>query len=102
MKNLSTFLLLLLLATTKLLAQNALTYQIIVHDDVGKLMRNSQTGFQLSFLEDSLNGTVIYSESHITTTNSDGLATLSVGNGNVVSGDYALLEKPYIFPENPN
>ncbi|MBP5710925.1 MAG: fibrobacter succinogenes major paralogous domain-containing protein [Bacteroidales bacterium] len=92
MKKLSTLLLLLLLATTKLLAQNALTYQIIVHDDVGKLMRNSQAGFQVSCVEDSLIGTVTYSENHAATTNSDGIATLTIGNGTWASGDYASMD----------
>ena len=66
-------------------APEKFTYQSIVRSDDGRLLRLSKLGIKISIIENSKNGLVVYTETHSTTTNRNGLVTLIVGDG--VSAD---------------
>lgn len=92
MKRFFTVILVLLSIGTMVMAQSPLTYQFVVRDNAGKLVSESQVSIVCSIIEDSANGIVAYSEKHTPTTNANGLATIKVGAGTVVSGDFTLLD----------
>ena len=60
---------------------NGFTYQSVVRDASGKLMSNKDISLRISILKSSQNGLSVYSEEHSLTTNTNGLATLIIGNG---------------------
>lgn len=70
----------------------AFNYQAVVRDDSGNIIENQDVGIKISLLQGSIDGTVIYSETHTPITNSFGLIILEVGYGTVVSGDLSTVD----------
>ena len=67
-------------------------YQTVIRDNSGAIMATQPVSFQISIHQGSATGTVVYTETHQTTTNEFGLATLAVGGGTVVSGSMAAID----------
>ncbi|NND63918.1 MAG: hypothetical protein HKN48_12080 [Flavobacteriaceae bacterium] len=93
MKTIYTLVLALFLTTT-LWAQapQKMTYQAVVRDGSDVLITNTTVGTQISILEGSPTGTAVFVETHTPSTNSNGLMTLQVGAGTVVSGDFSTID----------
>ncbi len=91
-KNISILLLLFLGFTTWAQFPEAINYQAVVRDASGNILPNQSVRFRLSLLRGSASGTVIYSETHLKTTNANGLATLAIGQGTVVSGTFTSID----------
>ncbi len=66
-------------------------YQAIARDGSGNLLANKPIGLQLSILDGSATGAVVYAETFSLTTNDLGLFTLGVGTGTVVSGSFSVI-----------
>ncbi len=86
MKKLLTFLSSLLLACI-LTAEvpQRISYQSVVRDADNNLVTNAQVGMRIS-IQKRVDGNTVYVEQHFVTTNDNGLASLEVGDGTVVSG----------------
>jgi uncharacterized protein (TIGR02145 family) len=84
----------LLVATTMLLAQapQKFSYQGVIRDAAGNLVRNAPVGVRVSILKNSTEGVAVYCETHRQTTNANGLLTLTIGNGTVVGGEMAAID----------
>jgi hypothetical protein len=67
-------------------APQKMSYQSVVRDNTNLLVTNSTVGVRMSILQGSASGTVVYEETHSISTNSNGLASLAIGGGTVVSG----------------
>lgn len=82
-----------LLFTLSVFAQapEKLTYQAIVRDSGNNLVPNQSIGMQIKILQGAMNGTVVYEEIHSTTANANGLVTVEMGSGAVVSGNFATI-----------
>lgn len=82
-----------LLTTAAVFAQTpqSFNYQAIARDGSGNLLANKAIGLQLSILDGSATGTVVYAETFSLTTNDLGLFTLGVGTGSVVSGSFSAI-----------
>jgi uncharacterized protein (TIGR02145 family) len=80
-----------LLICSSLWAQspNKFSYQAVVRNGSGVLVQNSNVSFRISILQSTSTGTVVYSETHIVGTNANGLASLEIGGGTVISGVFA-------------
>lgn len=63
-----------------------ISYQAIALNGSGTPVVSSNVRLKLSILDVSATGTVLYSETHLKTTNPNGLFTLTIGQGTVVSG----------------
>ena len=61
------------------------TYQSIIKNSSGYLLKNQDVGLRISVLRNSTNGIAVYSEEHFPTSNSNGLVTLIIGEG--LTGD---------------
>ncbi len=87
-------LLIAVLITVTIYAQspNKLSYQAVVRNSGGVLVQNSNVGFKISILQSTSNGIAVYVETHIVATNANGLATLEIGGGSVVSGTFATID----------
>ena len=84
----------LLVATTMLFAQapQKFSYQGVIRDAAGNLVRNAPVGVRVSLLKNSTEGVAVYCETHRQTTNANGLLTLTIGDGTVVGGDMAAID----------
>jgi hypothetical protein len=88
------FLILALIVTTIGLSQapEKMSYQAIVRDADGGLLSNTSVGMQISILENSASGNAIYVETHTPTTNINGLVTIEIGAGAVITGDFSEID----------
>jgi hypothetical protein len=93
MKNFYT-LLLFLLATVSILAQapEKMSYQAVLRDASNTLLTNQEVGMQISILQTTATGTAVYVETQTVTSNINGLVTLEIGTGSVVSGDFTSID----------
>jgi uncharacterized protein (TIGR02145 family) len=64
------------------------SYQTVIRNSSNQLLANQQVGIKISVLQGSETGIVVFSERHTPTTNSNGLATLSIGSGSVLNGNF--------------
>ena len=89
-----TFTLMVALIAFSAMAQtpDLMSYQAVVRDASNMLVTNQNVGVQVSILESSASGTAVYVETHSVTTNANGLATLQIGGGVVVSGLFEDIE----------
>lgn len=72
-------------------APQKMSYQAVVRDAGNTLLSNSVVGIQISILRTSSTGKKAYVERHISTTNDNGLATIEIGGGTPVSGDFTKI-----------
>ncbi len=65
------------------------TYQAVVRDAGDDLVVQSPVGMRVSILQGSINGPAVYVETHTPTSNANGLVSVAIGGGTVVSGSMA-------------
>jgi hypothetical protein len=73
-------------------APQKMSYQAVIRNASNDLVLNQSIGVQVSILEGSANGTPVYVETHTANTNDNGLVSLEVGTGSVVSGTFASID----------
>lgn len=69
-------------------APQRLSYQAIIRNAANTLVSNSLVGMRISVLQGTATGPSVYVETHTTTTNINGLATVVIGTGTLVSGNF--------------
>ncbi|MEN9488847.1 MAG: hypothetical protein RL494_1112, partial [Bacteroidota bacterium] len=91
----------LLIAIAPVSAQQLkMSFQSIIRNSANTLITNSAIGLRFSVLQGSISGTVLYAETQNASTNANGLISIIVGNGTVVSGNMNSLtwsNGPYFF-----
>jgi uncharacterized protein (TIGR02145 family) len=94
MKKLILFLFILALTVTASFAQapQKFSYQAVVRDASNNLIANQSVGVQISILQGSAAGEAVYVETQNATTNANGLMTLEIGGGTMLSGDFATID----------
>jgi hypothetical protein len=65
-----------------------MSFQAVIRDTSGVLVVSSPVGMQISILQGSSTGTAVYVERQTPTTNSNGLASIMIGAGTVMSGSF--------------
>lgn len=83
----------ILLAGVGIYAQTPqkMSYQCVVRNASNALVQNHAVGIRISVLQGSVSGTVVYQETFNTLTNGNGLATIEIGNGTPVSGNFSTI-----------
>jgi hypothetical protein len=84
--------LLLLTAVVNAQSPDLMSYQAVVRNSNDALIANQPVGMQLSILQGSPGGTAVYIETHVPLSNDNGLVTVEVGNGSIVSGDFTIID----------
>ncbi|MFT6798504.1 MAG: hypothetical protein ACJAWA_000615 [Nonlabens sp.] len=69
-----------------------MSYQGVVRNSSDLLISNQAVGMQISILQTTVTGTAVYVETQVPTTNVNGLVTLEIGTGSVVSGDFTTID----------
>jgi len=92
MKKLS--LIIMLLFSTILFAQTPekMSYQAVIRDVSGTLITNQAIGMQISILQGSATGNEVYQETQVPISNTNGLVSLEIGTGTVISGDFTNID----------
>ena len=73
-------------------APEKMSYQAVVRDSGDALVTNQAVGMQISILQTTASGTAVYVETQTPTTNINGLVSLEIGTGSVVSGDFTTID----------
>jgi hypothetical protein len=66
-----------------------ISYQSVIRDGDNKVIASSTVGIKISLLQGSATGPAVYVETHRKTTNANGLVSLEIGTGTVLSGSFA-------------
>ena len=72
-------------------APEKMSYQAVVRNTTNNLVTNQPVGMQISILQGSTTGTAVYVETQTPTSNANGLVSLEIGGGSVVSGNMATI-----------
>lgn len=73
-------------------APEKMSYQAVVIDGNNNLVSSTSVGMQISILQGSASGTAVYVETQTPTSNANGLVSLEIGSGTVVSGTFASID----------
>lgn len=82
------------LITATLWAQSPekMSYQAVIRNASDNLITNQTVGMRISILKDSPFGTAVYVEAHSATTQANGLVSIEIGTGIVVSGNFTAID----------
>jgi hypothetical protein len=69
-----------------------MSYQAVIRNSSDVLVDNTQIGMRISILQGSESGTEVYVETHTPTTNENGLVSIEIGAGTLVSGDFTTID----------
>jgi hypothetical protein len=73
-------------------APNKMSYQAVIRNSSNILITNQTVGIRISVLQGSANGTAIYVETQTPATNANGLVSIEIGGGAVVSGNFSTID----------
>lgn len=98
----ATTLILCLAGMASLWAQSPdkMSYQAVIRDASSNLITNQAVGMQISILQGSASGTAVYVETQTPSTNANGLVSIEIGAGTLVSGNFSMIDwtnGPYYF-----
>lgn len=80
--------------TTYTMAQapEKMSYQAIIRNASNTLVTNHAVGLRISILQGSAAGTAVYVETQTPTTNTNGLVSIDIGAGSVVTGTFSDID----------
>jgi hypothetical protein len=73
-------------------APNKMSYQAVIRNSSNALVTNQFVGMRISILQGTSTGTAVYIETQTPPTNANGLASIEIGGGTVVSGTFATID----------
>jgi hypothetical protein len=92
MKNLYLIIFLFIGIAASAQAPEKMSYQAVIRDASGALLKNQDVTIQFSIIQTSPSGTIVYREDHRATTNSNGLASIYIGTGNIAIGSFSTID----------
>ena len=72
-------------------APEKMSYQAVIRNTANALVTNQPVGMKISILQGSATGTAVYAEIQTPTSNTNGLVSLEIGGGSVVTGTFAAI-----------
>ena len=72
-------------------APNKISYQAVIRNSSNTLVKNITVGMKISILQTTPSGVPVYVETQVPTANANGLVTIEIGGGTVVSGNFATI-----------
>jgi len=82
------------LLTASVFAQSPekMSYQAVIRNTSNQLVISQTVGMRISILQGSASGTAVYAELQFSTTNANGLISVEIGTGAVVSGNISTID----------
>ena len=77
--------------TTFAQAPDLINYQAIIRNTEGNLVQDANIGMRISILQTNATGTAVYTETHVASTNTNGLVTIMIGGG-TSSEDFSTID----------
>lgn len=78
---------------TKCPGPQGINYEAVAYNNLSQPVTNRTVGIRLSVLDGGANGTVLYQETQAPNTDNTGLFSIVIGNGTVVSGTFAGINR---------
>ena len=72
-------------------APEKMSYQSVLRGTNNALVTNQNVHVKISILQGTITGSAAYVEEHTTSTNSNGLVSLSIGGGTLISGNFSTI-----------
>ena len=72
--------------------QGLFSYQAVVRNSSDQLVVNQTIGMQISIVQYQADGSSVYTETQSPETNDNGLISVAIGGGNVISGDISAID----------
>ncbi len=91
MKKIITILAILLTVNALAQVPQKMSYQAIIRNNSNQLLTSTTVGMQISILQGSAIGTSVYTETQTPVTNVNGLVTVEIGSGTVVTGVFSSI-----------
>lgn len=88
----SIILIFVLALSIKAQTPQGINYQGVARNSAGQEVFNQNIGIQFSIRNGSASGTIVYTETHATTTDPNGLFSLVIGNGTPTSGTFSSVD----------
>ena len=85
----TTIVALLLTSSSFAQAPEKMSYQVVIRDANNALVTSQQIGMQITILQVN---TAVYEEIHTPTSNTNGLVSLEIGTGTVISGSFTAID----------
>ena len=82
---------LLLTASVFAQAPQKMSYQAVIRNNSNALITSTPVGMKISILRGSSSGAAVYVETQTPSTNANGLVSLEIGSGTVVTGTFAAI-----------
>ncbi len=81
----------LILSSISLLAQapDSFNYQALIKNSDGEALINSEVNLKIEVIKGTATGEIVYAESHLTNTDSNGIIHLKIGQGQIISGEFS-------------
>lgn len=86
------FLMLIFSSIANSQAPNNFSYQAVVRDASNQLIVSQAVGLRVSVLQGAVDGAVVFTETHVPSTNQNGLFTVQVGSGTLVNGSFSGID----------
>ena len=90
-QTLSTFILFCLFISSFAQAPQGIPYQSIIRNGNGNLLINQSVQVRFTIHDSTMNGNIVYQETHATTTSATAMLILTIGLGNVVTGNFSTI-----------
>jgi uncharacterized protein (TIGR02145 family) len=69
-----------------------ISYQAVIRNTNSQLLANHTVKMRISILQGSSSGTTVYIETHSPTTDANGLVTIEIGSGTIVTGTFDVID----------
>lgn len=73
-------------------APQKMSYQAIIRNASNVVVASSTVGIKISIVKGTPNGTAVFAERHTKSTNANGLLSLEIGSGTVLSGNFSAID----------
>lgn len=72
-------------------APEKMSYQAIIRSQTNSLVKNSDISLKVIVHQGATTGTKVYEETHLVKTNNNGLVSLEIGTGNIITGSFGAI-----------
>jgi len=73
-------------------APEGVNYQAVIRDNLGSPIENTIVGVKITIYQNTTSGNLVFEESFTPNTNAFGLVNFIIGQGNLISGDFSLID----------